>query len=135
METEKPGVGTGVYIWKDGKVLFGKRIGKAGKGTWSPPGGKLDRYESVEECVIRETREETGLTIQNPKFIHFTNDVELDAKIHFVTLHFSADWITGDPQVMEPDKFECWEWFDWGALPSPLFLAVENLIKSGFNPK
>ncbi len=45
-----------------------------------------------------------------------------------------ADALSGDPAVLEPDKWERWEWFDWKTLPSPLFLPVVNLVAQGFDP-
>lgn len=58
----------GVYcaIVKDGAMLlthlrtshYGQAFG------WSLPGGGLEPHETVEECAIREVREETGLTVR-----------------------------------------------------------------------
>ena len=50
-------VGIGVMIFKDGKVLLGKRKGSHGEGDWAFPGGHLDYMEGFEECARRETRE------------------------------------------------------------------------------
>lgn len=36
------------------------------KGKWNGLGGKLEPEETPEECVIREVKEESGLTIKNP---------------------------------------------------------------------
>jgi 8-oxo-dGTP diphosphatase len=38
-------------------------------GKWNGLGGKLESGETPEECVIREVREESGLTIRNPKLV------------------------------------------------------------------
>lgn len=35
----------------------------------------------------------------------------------------------GEPKLLEPDKCEGWQWFDWDSLPEPLFPSVESLIK------
>ena len=64
-----PRVGIGVLIFKEQKILLGKRIMSHGSGTWSPPGGHLEFRESFEECAIREVNEETGLTIITPEFL------------------------------------------------------------------
>lgn len=37
------------------------------EGKWNGLGGKIEPGETPEECVIREVREECGLTIKNPK--------------------------------------------------------------------
>lgn len=71
----KPGVGFGVMILKEGKVLLGKRHEdpeKAdsllhGAGTWTMPGGKLHFKESFEEGAYREVLEETGIKIDPDK--------------------------------------------------------------------
>ena len=39
---QKPRVGIGVMIFKDGKVLLGKRKASHGEGEWASPGGHLD---------------------------------------------------------------------------------------------
>lgn len=44
-----------------------KRDGDLFKDFWNGIGGKLEKDESPEECVIREVLEESGLTIRNPK--------------------------------------------------------------------
>src|SRR3989338_1934217 len=101
-----PNVGIAVFVRKDGKVLLGKRISSHGTGTWHPPGGYLEMYETAEECVVREAKEETGLDIGNVRFITATNDIFKAEGKHFATLHFVADWTSGDVENRGPDKHE-----------------------------
>ncbi len=49
-------IGVGVMIFKDGKVLAGRRKGAHGEGTWAWPGGHLEYMESFEGCARREVR-------------------------------------------------------------------------------
>lgn len=126
---ERPKVGLGVWIIKDNKVLLGKRISKHGEGTWCPPGGHLEFFESFEECARRETLEECGLEIKNVKVVDVTNDIHLSENKHYVTIVMKAEYISGEPKVLEPDKCECWDWFNWDNLPSPLFLSNINFKK------
>lgn len=54
------------YIEKDGKYLMLHRVKKENdmnKDKWIGVGGKFEKGESPEECLIREVREETGLTL------------------------------------------------------------------------
>lgn len=44
---------------------------------WRVPGGKLEVYEKVEDCVVREVKEETDLNAKHPKFIGFGQDVHV----------------------------------------------------------
>lgn len=62
---ERPKVGIGVIVRKEGKVLLGKRKNSHGAGSWAFPGGHLEYGESWEECARREVKEETGIAIKN----------------------------------------------------------------------
>lgn len=52
--------------WNKGKMLLlgEKKKGEIGTGRLSGPGGKLDPYETIEGCLIRETREELDLNLE-----------------------------------------------------------------------
>jgi 8-oxo-dGTP diphosphatase len=45
-----------------------KKINDIYEGKWNGLGGKFGVGETPEECVIREVLEESGLSIQNPKY-------------------------------------------------------------------
>jgi 8-oxo-dGTP diphosphatase len=123
-------VGVGVMVMKDGKILLGKRIGnKHGAGEYALPGGKLEFGETLEECAVRETMEESGLTIANLRLL-CTSDLLKYPPQHFVDVGFVADWKSGEPQTMEPDKLEGWAWYNLDELPSPLFACLDAYIES-----
>jgi 8-oxo-dGTP diphosphatase len=129
------GVGVGVYIRKDGKILLGKRKNSHGEGKWCPPGGHLEFGESFEECAKREAFEETGLKIKNVRFGTVTNDIFKDEGKHYITIAMIADHEEGEAKVMEPDKCDRWEWFSWSEESLPeLFLPNHNALKQGFDP-
>jgi len=135
---KKPGVGFGIMILKDNKVLLGKRHEdpeKAssllhGEGTWTMPGGKLHFKEDLEEAAWRETLEETGIEIKKEKLkmISVTNDIVEDA--HFVTIGFLCRDFKGEPKVTEPDEIIEWKWFELNNLPSPIYFPSEKIIKN-----
>jgi 8-oxo-dGTP diphosphatase len=85
--------------------------------------------ESFEDCARRETREEAGIEIKNIRLNYLAN-IKTYAPKHYADIGLLADWDNGEPQVLEPEKNETWEWFDIDALPAPLFepckLAVES---------
>jgi 8-oxo-dGTP diphosphatase len=130
---ERPKVGLGVFIRRNGKILFGERMGTS-NGFWSCPGGHLEYGETFEECAIRETAEETGLEIDHLKFAMITNDVFEREQKHYITIIMVADWKSGEAEVKEKDRFRCWQWFDWNGLPEKLFLPARNALKQGFDP-
>ncbi len=111
MENQKPKVGIGVMIFKDGKVLLGKRKGSHGDGEYSFPGGHLEYMESFENCARRETMEEAGIVLKNVRFQFLGNTKEYAPK-HYVQIGLIADWENGEPKVLEPDKREEWNWYD-----------------------
>jgi 8-oxo-dGTP diphosphatase len=56
-------------ILKSGnKLLLLKRIKDPNKDKYTPVGGKIDPFESPVETTIRETYEETGIKITDPKY-------------------------------------------------------------------
>lgn len=134
MTANRPKVGVGVFVIKDGLVLLGKRIGAHGSNTWGLPGGHLEFGESFEQCAKREVDEETGLEITGVGFATATNDVFEAEDKHYVTVFVTSSAVGGSPVVREPQKCVEWKWFSWDDFPSSLFLALKNLRESGFNP-
>lgn len=132
----RPKVGVGVMIIKNGKVLLGKRKNAHGEGAWCFPGGHLEFGESWKECAVRETKEEVGIKIKNVRFATATNDLFLKEKKHYITIIMLADYVSGEVKLLEPEKCEKWDWFDWkkAKLPKPLFTPQRNLLAQKFNP-
>lgn len=125
------GVGVAVFIWKDGKFLVGKRRGSHGHNTWSVPGGHLEFGETWAECAAREALEETGLHITNVRFLAVTEDMFKEDDKHYITIWVESDWLSGEPKIMEPDKWVDQRWRTFKTLPSPLFEPVwQNLRKA-----
>jgi 8-oxo-dGTP diphosphatase len=137
-ENTNVGIGFGVMILRDGKVLLGQRHVDPVKadselhGEWTRtmPGGKMRFHESFEDTCYRETLEETGLKINKDtiKIISITNDMVPDK--HFVTIGFLAGDVEGEAQVLEPDEITQWKRFDLHDLPTPLFFPSEKVIKN-----
>jgi len=44
------------------------------------------------------------------------------------------EWVSGEPQVLEPDEVDSWGWYAWDRLPAPLFLPMASLVATGFDP-
>lgn len=131
MSTAYPRVGVGVFVWKDDKFIMGKRRGSHGHDTWSLPGGHLEFGESWEEGAKREVLEETGLIIDNVRFLAATNDIFPADNKHYVTVWVYSDWKSGQPKITEPDKYIDQEWHTFQTLPSPLFEPCwKNLRKA-----
>ena len=125
----RPHIGVGVMVWNGDRLLLGKRISAHSENSWQFPGGHLEFGETVEACAGREVEEEAGIKIRNIIPSGFTNDVFIDADKHYVTLFVSSEYDSGELTVMEPDKCEQWQWFQWDRLPEPLFKPIKNFLK------
>ena len=134
MENKIVRVGVGVIVRRNGKVLVGKRLADLGKGSWGFPGGHLEHGESFEECAVRETKEEAGISIKNLKLGSVTNAYFKESDKHYVTVYVACDYGKGKVRIMEPDKTAEWSWFSWENLPKPYFLTMRGLFEQNFNP-
>lgn len=88
------------YIEKDDEYLMIHRIKKkhdVNKDKWIGIGGKFERGESPEDCILRETKEETGLTLTSYRlrgvltFVYNDDDAEME----YIFL-YTADGFTGE---------------------------------------
>lgn len=78
------------YIEKDGKILLLHKNKKKdlNLGKWVGVGGKFLEDESPFDCVVRETKEETGLTLKNPRYravVTFVSDRWESEQMHLFT--------------------------------------------------
>ena len=68
MEQKKSNLTTLCYIEQDQKYLMMHRVKKAhdvNHDKWIGVGGHFEADETPEECLLREVKEETGLTLEN----------------------------------------------------------------------
>lgn len=129
MDQQFPKVGIGVMVFKDGRVLMHKRKNAHGNGEYASPGGHLEYMESFEDCAKRECREEAGIEITNVRFLMLAN-LKNYAPKHYVHINLVADWLSGEPQVLEPEKCESWGWYDLDDLPQPQFQTMEAVLEA-----
>ena len=66
---DRPIVGVGGVVIENGRALLIRRGSEPLLGQWSIPGGTLELGESLEHGVVRELKEETGLTVRTVEMI------------------------------------------------------------------
>ncbi len=120
-------VGAGVVIIKDGKTLLTKRRGAHAEGTYGSVGGHVEYGESPVEAVKREAREELGVEIGNIRFATCLNMIKYGT--HYLDVSFTAEIVSGEPKIMEPDKIENIGWYPLNNLPKPLFEPVRIVLE------
>jgi 8-oxo-dGTP diphosphatase len=90
---EAPVVGVGAVVIDGEEVLLVRRGNEPLKGEWSLPGGVLELGETLQQGVVREVREETGLTVVPGGIVEVfdritRDDVSGRTRYHYVLVDF-----------------------------------------------
>lgn len=82
------------------KLLMIRHQRGINKGYINFPGGKKEANESMEDCVVRETLEETGLLIKNPKKVGYMEFPEMNFYVHiYKSTEFEGNLIENKDEV------------------------------------
>ena len=118
------------YIEQGTKYLLLHRVKKKNdlnEGKWIGVGGKFEPGESPDECLLREVREETGLTLTRWRcrgIVTFCSDCAETEYMHL----FAADGFTGVLRDCSEGELAWIERADFAALPQwegdRIFLAL-----------
>ncbi|MFC9078226.1 NUDIX domain-containing protein [Streptomyces sp. NPDC057062] len=114
-----------------GRILLGLRHPRStfAPSTWHFLAGHCEREAAI-ACLVREAKEEAGLTIA-------PEDVELVLTVHLVDspnaqprigLVFRARSWAGDPEVLEPDRCVEWRWWNPQDLPAEVVPYTRQAI-------
>lgn len=114
---------------ENGRYLMIRNHRGINKGCLNFPGGKKEPGEDMRACVIRETFEETGITVKNPVEVGYIEFPTMDFYVHvFKSTEFSGKLT---PRAEEVDVF----WQDKNAVPYDRMRAADKdflpLILSG----
>ncbi|QEE44042.1 NUDIX domain-containing protein [Rhizobium sp. WL3] len=123
-----PGLGVGLAILRDGKLLLCKRMKAPEAGHWNIVGGKVDHMEPAEFAARREAEEETGLSIGSIRYFGMTEQLIEADRQHWVSLLYVSEDTTGEPLLTEPDKLSAIGWFDLDDLPQPLSVFTKTVL-------
>ena len=90
--------------------------------------GHLEKGETLSQAVVREAKEEIGITINEM-------DLELVSVIHpyqenYLNLFFMTPRYQGIPKIMEKEKCEDLNWFDIDNLPENTIDRIKNVLKN-----
>jgi 8-oxo-dGTP diphosphatase len=100
---KKPVVGVGAIILEKEKILLEKRKNAPGKGKWTVPGGLVELGETIEQAVIREVKEETGLEVYEPRLVGVVDHINLGergaVRYHFVIIDYLVTVNCGKPKA------------------------------------
>ncbi len=97
------------FIEKEGKFLI---VLCPRFKVWRVPGGRAEHGEKIEDTLLREMKEETGVQFDNPKFIGWGQDQQFHFKENYQTsrllMFFHVK--TQDDVVLDPDEADDSRW-------------------------
>ncbi|MDZ7715932.1 MAG: NUDIX domain-containing protein [Balneolaceae bacterium] len=94
----------GLLMENDAILLVEIHSSVSDRLIWMPPGGELEFGESIEECLVREFEEETGLQVAVQSF-QFINEL-IEPPFHALELYYRVEKIGGNPKLGNDPEFE-----------------------------
>jgi mutator protein MutT len=117
---------TGILI-EDGKILIVKQE-VSRERHWSLPGGKLEYGETIEQCLVREVKEETGIDIKVKEMLYVTDRFR-HMNNHIVHISFLVERLGKKLKVMD------WKHQDEKMVREVKMVPLEELTRYGFSKK
>lgn len=112
-----------------GRVLLARRFNTGFMdGFYSLPAGHIEPGESVTAALVRETREEIGLTLNlaQCRFVHVQHRRNPD-RVYY-DFYFASNQWDGEPRICEPHKCDDLRWFALNALPANTVPYVQDIL-------
>lgn len=102
---EKPGISAAIIV-QDGKVLMVRRAVKEGELMWQFPAGAIEDGESAAQAAVRETLEETGLTVEALKLL----GERVHPKTGRLMSYTAARVLSGEARVADDEELAAIAW-------------------------
>jgi mutator protein MutT len=100
--TVQPRIGVGAVLIHEGRVLLIRRGKEPLRGRWVVPGGTVELGETLEQALVREIEEETGLVVRPREVVTvFDRILREDGRVsyHYVIVDFLCDYVAGDARA------------------------------------
>lgn len=97
-----PRVGVGAVVVHDGRVLLIRRGKDPLRGRWVVPGGTVELGETLEEALVREVQEETGVTVRPLEVVLVFDRILREGgqvNYHYVIIDYLCDYVSGTPRA------------------------------------
>jgi ADP-ribose pyrophosphatase YjhB (NUDIX family) len=112
----RPILAVSVAVFREGKVLVGRRAKPPMAGRFSLPGGVVEVGETLEEAAARELSEEVGVECVLVGFNRHVQPIVREGglvRAHFVIASFVGRWTAGEARVSQ--EMDAVAWIDPGA--------------------
>ena len=127
MERYKSKIAVNLILTKENQILLARRFQTGWQdGNYGLPSGHLETDETLIEALLRETKEEIGINLdqKDVKFIHVSHS-KFSNYTHFF---FTASKWTGEPSNQEPNKCDDVKWFPTENLPKNIIPLIKEAI-------
>ncbi len=84
----------------DGRVLLIRRGKEPLRGRWVIPGGTVEAGETLQEALVREVLEETGVTVVPGEVVTVFDRIEREGALvryHYVIIDYLCRFVSGTP--------------------------------------
>ncbi len=121
---------TAIIPYPDNKILLIKRNTRPFVGFWALPGGRMDPGETLEQTVVREIKEETGLEVSIVSVVGDYVEVGTreDVEYKYYPRCFVVKPVGGELKKQDSEIQEM-QLFNLNALPKPLAFEHDLMIK------
>jgi mutator protein MutT len=102
VKVDRPSVGVGAVVIYEGKVLLIRRGKEPLRGRWVVPGGTVEAGETLEQALVREVQEETGLVVKPGEVLTVFDRIEREGsavRYHYVIVDYLCEYISGTPRA------------------------------------
>ena len=121
---------TAIIPFPEAKILLIKRDTVPFKGYWALPGGRMEVGETVEQTIIREVKEETGLDVEISRVIgeYVETGVKDGVEYEYYPTCFAVKVVGGEIKRQESEIQQI-QLFSVKALPKPLAFVHDEMVK------
>ena len=120
---------TAIIPASENKILLVKRNTIPFRGYWALPGGRMDPDETIEQTIVRECKEETGLNVQVVRTIgEYVEKGVMDCvEYEYYPTCFLVKTVGGEIKRQKSEIQEI-KLFDLNSLPEPLAFEHSKMI-------
>jgi mutator protein MutT len=89
-------------VIRDGRVLLIRRGKEPLRGRWLVPGGTVELGETLQEAVVREVREETGIEVAPREVLIVFDRIDREegrVLYHYVIVDYLCEYLSGEPRA------------------------------------
>lgn len=129
---ERPGIAAAIVV-NEGRVLMVRRRVSEGQLSWQFPAGEVEPGEAREDAAVRETQEETGLTVAAVKLL----GERVHPKTGRLMSYTACEMLGGTAHVADTEELAELAWVAHGEIPQyvpyGLFEPVQDYLDTALS--